>query len=90
MGAKLLGVPLVVWGGICLVLAVIWVSVWPSDKVTAADGLRFIILRWFHALTWLLLAMAAFVSASRTIWAASAANILALLSLLSYLVYIIQ
>ncbi|MEO0406358.1 MAG: hypothetical protein AAF289_03300 [Cyanobacteria bacterium P01_A01_bin.135] len=89
MGAKLFGVPLVVWGGVCLILTVIWISVWPSEKVTAADGLRFIILRWFHALAWLLLAAAAFVSASRSIWAASAANVLALLALFSYLVFIV-
>ncbi len=83
---KLLGVPLVVWGGVCLAVALLWVLVWPSDRIAVASGLRFVILRWFHALTWLLLAGAAFLAASRDSGAGKAKSV-ALLALAVYLVF---
>jgi hypothetical protein len=60
---RFLGVPLVVWGGVCLAVALVWAVFWPSDRVAVCSGLRFVILRWFHALTWVLLALAAFIGA---------------------------
>ncbi len=81
---KLLGVPLVVWGGICLGVALLWTLVWPSDRIAVASGLRFMILRWFHALTWLLLAGAAFLAAFS---GPAKAKPIALLALAVYLVF---
>jgi hypothetical protein len=89
MDEKLFGVPLVVWGGICVVLSVIWLIFWPSDKATAVDGLRFFILRWFHAFVWLLLAMAAFLAAFHVLGGAPTARMVALLSLITYLVFLV-
>ncbi len=87
MGEKLWGVPLVVWGGICVALTVVWIFVWPSGKATLAIGLRFFVLRWFHALTWLLLAVAAFIAAFKVLGGAATARVVAFLSLIVYLVF---
>ena len=89
MDARLLGVPLIIWGALCLVLTAVWVVVWPHDKATAVDGLRFFILRWFHALVWLLLAIAAFIAAFNLLGGASTARIVAFLALISYLVFMV-
>lgn len=32
MEKELFGVPFFVWGGICLLIGVIWLFVWPKDK----------------------------------------------------------
>lgn len=89
MDVKLFGVPLVLWGALCLVLAAIWIIVWPSEKASTADALHFVILRWFHALVWLLLALAAFIAAFQLLGGASTARIVAFLSLITYLVFIV-
>ncbi|MBA3468441.1 MAG: hypothetical protein H0T53_02240 [Herpetosiphonaceae bacterium] len=83
---KLLGIPLVVWGIVCLALTIVWVLVWPSERVAVASGLRFVILRWFHALTWLLLAVAAFLAALSS-GGAGRARPVAQLALVVYLVF---
>jgi hypothetical protein len=88
METKLLGIPLVVWGGICLVLTIIWIIVWPRDKAVPSDVLRFFILRWFHALTWLLLALAAFIAAFNLFGGVDTARVVAFLSLLTYLIFL--
>lgn len=87
MGAKLIGVPLGVWGLACLALTVVWVFVWPSTKTVPGDLVRYFILRWFHALVWLLLAAAAFLAAFDVLGGAGTARVVALLSLGVYLVF---
>lgn len=87
MDAKLLGVPFVIWGILCIGLTVVWIIFWPSTKVTATDGMRYIILRWFHALTWLLLAFAAFLAAFNWLGGAGTARVVAFLSLITYLIF---
>lgn len=82
---EFLGVPLVVWGSLCLVLTAVWAFVWPRHR--ALIGIRFIIVRWFHALTWLLLAIAAFVAGFDILGGVNTAKPIALLSLLVYLVF---
>jgi len=89
MDAKLIGIPLVVWGALCLLLAAIWMIVWPHGKANADDGLRFVILRWFHALVWLLLALAAFLAAFNLLGGAATARIVAFLALITYLVFMV-
>lgn len=88
MKTKLWGVPLVVWGVICLALAILWIVVWPSDKAVPEDGLRYFILRWFHALTWLLLALSAWVAAFNLPGGARTAKVMAYLSLPVYLIFL--
>lgn len=62
MYPKLFGIPQALIGSVCLVFAVVWFVVWPQDKAAGAVGLRFLTLRYGHALVWLLLAIAAFSS----------------------------
>lgn len=65
MSERLFGLPLVVWGGLALAVALIFTLVVPNKAVVlGASGLRFVILRWFHSLTWLALAGAAFFRAA--------------------------
>jgi hypothetical protein len=87
MDGKFLGVPLVVWGALCLALTVVWIVFWPSDKATATAGLRFVILRWFHALAWLFLALAAFLAAFNASSGLATARVVAFLALITYLVF---
>jgi hypothetical protein len=50
-----LNLPWFVWAGIALVVAVIYCFVWPHKAVTELIGFRFFVLRWGHALVWILL-----------------------------------
>lgn len=84
---RFLGLPLALWGLLCLLLALVWLRVWPADRVSPGDGARFIVLRWFHALTWLLLALAVF-SAALRVADGALARPLAFAALLVYLVFL--
>lgn len=53
----------------------------------SADGSRFIILRWFHALTWLLLGVAAFCAGFPDLGGKRLAQPIALLALAVYLLF---
>jgi hypothetical protein len=83
----LLGIPLVIWGLVCLAVAVIWVFVWPSNKSVAPNSLPHFILRWAHALVWLFLAAAAFIAGFDLLGGANTAQLVALLALLTYLLF---
>jgi hypothetical protein len=50
-----LNLPWFLWAGIALIIAVIYTFVWPHKAATDTTGFRFFILRWGHALTWILL-----------------------------------
>lgn len=52
-----LNIPYFAWTAIALVIAVIFVYIWPHKAVTATTGFRYFVIRWGHALTWLLLAI---------------------------------
>ena len=58
--ARLLGVPWVVWACVCLALAVLFAFLWPAEQGRAVGGAAYFVLRWGHALVWLLLSAAAF------------------------------
>jgi hypothetical protein len=51
-----LGLPWFLWAALALALAVLWVFVGPHTKLTPTPTFRYFIVRWGHALTWLLLA----------------------------------
>lgn len=51
-----LNLPWFVWAALACVVAVIYVFIWPQRAAEAASGFRFFILRWGHALTWILIA----------------------------------
>jgi hypothetical protein len=89
MNTKLLGVPLPILGIACLLLTMVWIFVWPRDRATHSALLPYIILRWFHALTWLLLAVAAFVASYNILGGINLAKPIALLSLIVYLIFMV-
>lgn len=89
MSLKFLGLPLFVWGGLCLVVALAFTVFWPSSKVGAdTSALRYLVLRWFHALVWLLLALSCFIRGAGVSGGAGAANLVALVALPVYLVFV--
>jgi len=48
--------PPLVWACGCALLAVLYYLVWPRKKAEGlAFGIRYVVLRWFHALVWVLL-----------------------------------
>jgi len=88
MGVKFLGVPLFIWGGLCLVVALVFSAVWPSNKIiNDTTTLRFFILRWFHAIVWLLLAASCFVRETGMLGGAGTANMIALAALPLYVIF---
>ena len=52
-----LNIPYFVWSALALILAIVWVYIGPHAKMTPTPGFRYFIIRWGHALTWLLLAI---------------------------------
>ena len=53
-----LNLPWFVWTGLALIIAVIYYFVWPQKAVTAPSaGFRFLVIRYAHTLTWILLAI---------------------------------
>lgn len=47
--------PPLVWALGCAILALIYFRVWPRRKVEGTRGWRYVIVRWFHGLVWVLL-----------------------------------
>lgn len=59
MNATLFGVPLLIWGALCLAAAAAFALFWPSAKATGdISTLRYLLLRWGHAAVWALLGLA--------------------------------
>ncbi len=56
---KFWGIPLPVCALFCALMTMLWCFVWPRDRALSLDPVRYFILRWFHALTWMLLCCAA-------------------------------
>lgn len=52
-----LDVPYFAWTVVALILAGVFVYVWPHKAVTVTTGFRYFVIRWGHSLTWLLLAV---------------------------------
>jgi hypothetical protein len=51
--------PPLVWAAACGLLAVIYYLSWPRARAQGRTrGLRYIVLRWFHSLVWVLLGVA--------------------------------
>ncbi|MBK9923770.1 MAG: hypothetical protein IPP66_00635 [Anaerolineales bacterium] len=55
-----LNLPWFLWAVLAIILSIVWVYVGPHTKMPAVPGFRFFIIRWGHALTWLLLAISFF------------------------------
>jgi hypothetical protein len=79
-GSTLFGIPLAFWGIGCLAVAVTYYRIWPqaSPKRTALRSpWQQFVLRYFHALVWVLLALGCFLAgygfAAIGLWLAAAA-----------------
>jgi len=86
VNTRFLGIPSVVWSMLALVIAAIFVYVWPSDKVPGdTTSIRYLILRWGHTLVWVLIAGFIFL---RSVGATSLASLLGGLAGITYLAFI--
>ena len=84
-----LNLPWFLWAVFALLVAVIYSFIWPQKALAVTTGFRFFILRWGHALTWLLIAINFFLrglSPSLN----SAANLIALAGGLMYLLFLMM
>ncbi len=82
---KLLGVPAFVWAGLCLVLSIVWIFVWPAGQAAGRSGFLWVALRWGHSVTWLVLAVAA---AAAALGAPVAAQRIAMAALPAYAAFV--
>lgn len=78
--------PVLVWAVPCLVLAGVWLVVWPGGLAAGVQGWQHTLLRWGHALAWLLLALSAVLASLR---APGAARLAALGALAAYVAFLV-
>jgi hypothetical protein len=73
------------WMLVCLAVAAVYVVVWPRDLAPAdTANLRYLVLRWFHPLAWLLLAASCALRMSSLPGKTRLANAVALLAIPAY------
>ena len=84
-GSGPLNIPWWVYGLGAMLIALVWVFVWPAERATGElSSLRYFFLRWGHALVWLLLAVSFFLRGFLPD-ASAAANLIALAALGVYI-----
>jgi hypothetical protein len=84
-----LNLPYLAWAAICLAVALAWVFVWPAERATSADGLRFFFIRWGHALVWALLGAMCLMKASGVPALVSWSNPVGLAAVPVYLAFLV-
>ncbi len=84
-----LNLPWFAWAAVALLVAVLYSFVWPKDRITDLAGFRFLVLRWGHALTWLLLTIN-FVLRGLDPKYNEAANLIAAAGGLTYLLFMVM
>lgn len=88
MSESFLGLRLTFWAIPCLILAGTWILFWPNYQAQGQPRGRYLILRWGHALTWLLLAAALFVSGAGILGGGNTGSLLGVLALVTYLLFL--
>jgi hypothetical protein len=83
----ILGIPYLAWGIGGLVIAGLWVFIWPKKENVRKNSLPYFILRWFHTLVWLFLSAAGFLSGLDILGGKNTAHWIVLLALITYLVF---
>ena len=91
MSSTFLALPLGTWGIICLALALIYTVLWPRPGRSSSprQPWRAMILRWGHALVWVLLGVACFLWAAMLPGGPGLARGVAGPALLVYLLFVI-
>ncbi len=84
MTPSFLGLSLTYWAIPCLMMAAIWSVIWPSYRAQGAVLWRRLVLRWAHALTWLLLAVALLLTGTGLGGGGQTAALLGVLALVAY------
>lgn len=84
-----LNLPWFAWAGIALIVALIYTFVWPKDRIADLTGFRFLVLRWNHALTWLLISIN-FILRGLDPKFSSTANMIAATGGLIYLLFLVM
>jgi hypothetical protein len=84
-----LNLPWFLWAALALIVALIYSFVWPQKAVILTTGFRFFILRWGHALTWILLAIN-FLLRGLSPSLNGVANLIALAGGLMYVLFIVM
>lgn len=87
MTRGLFGLPWVVWAALAFVVAAVFAFVAPGSAGTT--GLHYVVLRWFHPLTWVLLGSSALIRGFATEGARSAADLVAQLALVLYVIFLV-
>lgn len=82
-----LNLPWFAWAALALVVAIVYSFVWPQKAVTDVIGFRFFIVRWGHALVWVLLAIN-FVLRGISPSLSGAANVIALAGGILYFLFL--
>lgn len=83
-----LGVPLYVWGLLCLAVSAVWAFLWPADRAVGVEGIRFFMIRWGHSVVWLLMAAMCFLRGSGNTTLVAWAGPLGLSALVTYLAFL--
>jgi hypothetical protein len=78
-----------VWSALALILAIVWVYVGPHTKLTPTPDFHYFVIRWGHALTWLLLAISFFLRGMNP-ELNGVANLIALAGGLVYLMFLVM
>lgn len=84
-----LNLPWFVWAVLALVVAVIYTFIWPQKTGTVSEGFRFWVIRWGHALAWLLLTIN-FILRGISPSLNGTANLVAMAGGLTYLLFLIM
>jgi hypothetical protein len=87
----LLGVPWAIWAGLCLCVAATYTVVWPRPRppASARRSWRHLMLRWAHAMAWVVLAGSCLLRTTDWPGQPHAANALALLAVPLYAMFVV-
>jgi len=85
-----LNIPWWIWGSVALVVALIYAFYVPkADSVYATRGFQFVIVRWFHSLVWVVLALSFFMRGVEQAGWTELANPAALAGGILYVIFLV-
>ena len=86
---NILGIPFSTWGYVCLVFSIIYLFVYPKPSKKYSVRLPRFVLRWFHPMVWILLAVSSFIRRVDFLEQYQVPLFLAVIGLVIYIVFII-